>query len=259
MSKATTTALFPTRARIAATAALGTALLVSAFTAQAGELSANASITNNYLWRGLTQSLNKPATQGGIDYAADNGFYVGTWISNVEYEADDAYSYEHDMYFGFSGETSGVGYDVGYLYFNYDDNAQFDFSEIYGSLSFGAFSVGANILVDTEAEEGIGQDFGFGEASYLYADYAITLENEAELSFHVGRHGGDFVDAFNGVTDDYIDYGVTLAKDGFAFSVIGTSLGSDDNNDGEEDFASMSARDNDEIKFMLSYSLDFEL
>ena len=61
------------------------------------------------------------------------------------------------------------------------------------------------------------------------------------------------------VTDDYIDYGVTLAKDGFAFSVIGTSLGSDDNNDGEEDFASMSARDNDEIKFMLSYSLDFEL
>lgn len=163
------------------------------------------------------------------------------------------------MYFGFSGETSGVGYDVGYLYFNYDDNAQFDFSEIYGSLSFGSFSVGANILVDTEAEEGMGQDFGFGEASYLYADYAITLENEAELSFHVGRHGGDFVDAFNGVTDDYIDYGVTLAKDGFAFSVIGTSLGSDDNNDGEEDFASMSARDNDEIKFMLSYSLDFEL
>ena len=259
MSKLTNALKSSTRAKLAATAALGGSLLLASVSSHAGELSANASVTNNYLWRGLTQSLNKPATQGGIDYAADNGFYVGTWISNVEYEADDAYSYEHDMYFGFSGEANGVGYDVGYLYFNYDDNAEFDFSEIYGSLSFGAFSIGANILADTEAAEGEGQDFGFGQATYLYADYAIELANEAELSFHAGRHSGDFVDAFNGVTDSYFDYGVTLAKDGFAFSIIGTTLGSDDNNDGEEDFASMSARDNDEIKFMLSYSGDFEL
>ena len=62
-----------------------------------------------------------------------------------------------------------------------------------------------------------------------------------------------------GTTDDYLDYGVTLAKDGFAFTISGTTLGSDDNNDGEEDYASMSARDNDNIKFVLSYSVDFAL
>lgn len=258
MTKALNAMTTSTRAKLVATTALGASLMLTSVAAQA-ELSANASITNNYLWRGLTQSLNKPATQGGIDYAAENGFYVGTWISNVEYEADDAYSYEHDMYFGFSGESGGIGYDVGYLYFNYDENAEFDFSEIYGSLSMGAFTLGINVLADTEAAEGAGQDFGFGQATYLYADYAIELANEAELSFHAGRHAGDFVEAFNGVTDDYFDYGVTLAKDGFAFSIIGTTLGSDDNNDGEEDFASMPARDNDNIKFMLSYSVDFAL
>lgn len=246
------------RSSLLAASVLAGGLLLASTSAQA-EWSANASITNNYLWRGLTQSVNLPATQGGIDYAAENGFYAGTWISNVEYDAGDAFSYEHDMYFGLSGEASGIGYDIGYLYFNYDDNAEFDFSEVYGSLSFGAFSVGANILANTEAEEGLGQDFGFGQATYLYGDYSLELANEAELSFHVGRHAGDFVEAFNGVTDDYFDYGVTLAKDGFAFSVIGTTLGTDDNNDGEEDYASMSARDNDEIKFVLSYSLDFAL
>jgi hypothetical protein len=38
-----------------------------------------------------------------------------------------------------------------------------------------------------------------------------------------------------------------------------TSLGDDDDGDGFEDYASMPARDNDEIKFVVSYGIDFEL
>ena len=38
-----------------------------------------------------------------------------------------------------------------------------------------------------------------------------------------------------------------------------TSLGDDDDNDGIEDYASMSARDNDEVKFVVGWSTDFEL
>ena len=117
MTKAFNAMRTSTQAKLVATTALGASLMLTSVAAQA-ELSANASITNNYLWRGLTQSVNLPATQGGIDYAADNGFYVGTWISNVEYDAGDAFSYEHDVYFGYSGEAGGIGYDVGYLYFN---------------------------------------------------------------------------------------------------------------------------------------------
>ena len=82
------------------------------------ELSGNVSVTNNYIWRGLTQSINESAVQGGIDYADESGFYIGTWASNVSYDSDDAYSYEHDIYFGFSGEAEGFSYDVGYLYYN---------------------------------------------------------------------------------------------------------------------------------------------
>jgi len=38
-----------------------------------------------------------------------------------------------------------------------------------------------------------------------------------------------------------------------------TSLSTDDDGDGFEDYASQPARDNDEIKFVVSYGVDFEL
>ena len=81
-----------------AVAVSSAALLTSA--PSFAELSANVSVTNNYIWRGLTQTTNDAAVQGGIDYADESGFYAGTWVSNVNYGADDVYSYEHDLYFG---------------------------------------------------------------------------------------------------------------------------------------------------------------
>ena len=123
--------------RILSLAAAG--LLLSAGTVQADEWTANFAASNNYIWRGLTQSINEAAISGGIDYAADSGFYIGTWASNVSYAADDVYSYEHDMYGGFAGEAGGISYDIGYLYYNYDAEAEFDFGEVYGSIGFGAF------------------------------------------------------------------------------------------------------------------------
>ena len=218
--------------------------------ASADELTANAAVANNYIWRGLTQTENAPAVSGGIDYAADNGFYAGTWVSNVSYAPGDVFSYEHDLYLGYSGEFGdGIGYDVGYLYYNYDKEAEFDFSEIYGSLSVGDFAFGLNILVATEADEAPGQDFGFGETIYAYADYAVTVREDVELGFHLGYHDGDFSEAFNGVPEGYIDYGLSLSKDGFTFAITGTDL----DNPGPDNL------DTDEIKFTISYAVDFEL
>lgn len=48
----------------------------------------NLSITNQYVFRGLTQTDGKPALQGGIDYAHSGGFYFGTWLSNISWYTD---------------------------------------------------------------------------------------------------------------------------------------------------------------------------
>ena len=227
--------------------------------AASAELTANVSVTNNYIWRGLTQTTNEPAVQGGLDWASESGFYIGTWASNVQYDADDAYSYEHDIYGGFAGEAGGMSYDIGYLYYNYDENAGYDFSEVYGSIGFGNFSATLSLLASAEPDEGPGEDFGFGEASYWSFDYAVPLASGAELGLHAGYHEGDFMYSFNGATDDYWDFSISIAKDGFSAMVTQTSLGDDDNGDGIEDYASQSARDNDEVKFVVSYAVDFEL
>ena len=40
------------------------------------ELSGNIGFTNNYIWRGVSQSVGDAAISGGIDYGY-KGFYVG--------------------------------------------------------------------------------------------------------------------------------------------------------------------------------------
>jgi uncharacterized protein (TIGR02001 family) len=225
------------------------ALLTLAGVTHAGEWSANAGVSSNYLWRGLTQTENEAAVSGGIDYVADSGFYVGTWASNVNYAAGDVFSYEHDLYAGFSGEAGSISYDVGYLYYNYDSEAEFDFGEVYASISVAGFTLGTYLLANTEADEGEGQSFDFADTYYLYADYAFEIRKGLELGFHVGHHDGDFNEAFNGVPGGYTDANVSLSKDGFSFKVSKTNL----------DDVGADSLDNDAVKFVVSYSVDIAL
>ena len=48
--------------------------------------------------------------------------------------------YEVDLYTGFSGgDEDGLGWDVGLVYYAYPDESDFNYPEIYGSLSYGWF------------------------------------------------------------------------------------------------------------------------
>ena len=234
--------------RFAAAAALAGCALAAP--AQAGDWSANASVTNNYIWRGLSQTENEAAVQGGIDYAADNGFYAGTWTSNVNYGPSDVYSYEHDIYLGYAFSTGNISWDFGYLYYNYDKEAEFDFGEVYGTVGIGGFSASLYVLTNTEADEGEGQDFGAGSTYYASADYGFEIGNGVEIGLHIGYHDGDFAEAFNGTDDGYFDYNVSVAKDGFAFMITDSNAGG---------AAAEGGYDNDQVKFVVSYSFDIDL
>jgi uncharacterized protein (TIGR02001 family) len=245
------------------------ALLALSSNAAVAQITANASFTNNYIWRGLTQTINQAAVQGGLDWASDSGFYVGTWASNVEYAPGDPYSYEHDIYFGYSGETDSFSYDVGWLYYNYDAAADIDFHEIYGTLGFGDFSVTGYILGGTEADEAAYEadfgvtnaDFGFGEAFYLSLDYSFETESGLGITLHAGHHDGDFMTWFNFATGSYTDYSVSFHVNNFTFMITDTDLDST-LTPGPTPFRSgldVSGNDNGEPKFVVSYSMDFDL
>ena len=52
--------------------------------ARASELSGVATLTSEYIYRGLTMSDGNPAAQLGIDYEHDTGLFAGAWASTVD-------------------------------------------------------------------------------------------------------------------------------------------------------------------------------
>ena len=119
-------------------AALG--LLAAAAGANA-EVSSTWTLTNDYDFRGITQSAKDPAVQASLDCATESGWYVGAWASNVDFGDDVDIDYEVDLYTGFSGgEEEGLGWDVGLVYYAYPDESDANYPEIYGKLNYDVFS-----------------------------------------------------------------------------------------------------------------------
>ncbi|MEJ2308668.1 MAG: TorF family putative porin [Gammaproteobacteria bacterium] len=139
------------------------------------ELSANIGVTSDYLWRGVTQSGHEAAVSGGVDYAHDSGFYAGIWTSTLGGD-----NQELDGYLGFAGEYNDLGYDVGYIYYGYLNADDWDFSEIYGSLSWMWLSGGINYTVSGQADDN--SRFIEGDI-YYFASATFDLETVSpELS-----------------------------------------------------------------------------
>ena len=50
-----------------------------------GEFSAGVLLTNDYVFRGISQTDDVPAIQGNIDWSHDSGIHLGMWASNVKF------------------------------------------------------------------------------------------------------------------------------------------------------------------------------
>ena len=200
-------------------AAIAVSLLSGAMatTVQAGEISANVSLVSDYRFRGISQSNEDIAIQGGFDYAFDNGIYVGTWGSSIDFDSTDGFngSLELDYYAGWAmevGENSVI--DVGYMYYDYpgDDGAEGDYQEVYGSFSFHDFTIGLNYSDDYYGET----DTFF----YYHANYSFSLGENWGLNVHVGYNDLEKNGGFLGTREaSYTDYSV-----GLTWSVVGVDL-----------------------------------
>ena len=117
------------------------AFLLASLSINSAEFESNIAITNDYIWRGMTQSNEEPAISGGFDISSENGLYFGTWGSSIEFGGDTA-SMELDYYFGISNELeNGLSYDLGYISFTYPGDDEADFEEIYLELGYSYFGI----------------------------------------------------------------------------------------------------------------------
>ena len=94
----------------------------------ASPLTFNVGVVSDYIFRGISQTHGDPAVQGGIDYVFPNGFYVGTWASNVTWVKDytNKGDVEVDLYGGYRSTigSSDFGYDIGAIAYMYPGHGQ---------------------------------------------------------------------------------------------------------------------------------------
>lgn len=221
--------------------ALSTGLLLT--TNAFATVSGNIGGTSNYLWRGVTQTNDAVAIQGGIDYSHDSGFYAGTWASNVDF-GDDT-SYELDLYAGYAGSiTDDLSYDVGYLYYGYPDaESSIDFGELHGAITWKWVELSYSHVINA-GDDIAAEPLDNKDMSYLAATATFPLTDKLSLSFHYGYSSGDVVEAWFD-EDSYADYNVTLSAD--------TSMGTVSFIVSDTDLM------NDDAKITLGYSYSFDL
>ncbi len=83
-------------------------------------LTANVNLASSYRFRGLDQTFNQPAIQGGVDLTMPYGFYVGNWNSNVSQAAAPGGNIEMDLYGGWKyAFNEDVGLDTGLINYFY--------------------------------------------------------------------------------------------------------------------------------------------
>lgn len=216
------------------------------------ELSANAAITSNYIWRGITQTNDQAAGQGGIDYGHDSGLYAGTWVSNVAFGNETDGGYEMDVYAGFGGEAGSLGYDLGVITYQYPMAPSTNFTEVYASGTMSIVTVGLAYTVDA-ASGNENAPFDSGDM-YVYGSLDFGAGN-TDMSLYLGSYmfDADGTGADKAGEVNYSHYGASISKDGFTFAV--------DKNDVESANPVFGLSDGsaDNVRFTASYAIDFEL
>ena len=217
--------------------------------------SGNFSLVSDYRFRGLSQTGKKPAIQGGFDYAHESGIYVGTWWSSVSgNQYPGGSSLETDWYGGYKFElVKEVAADIGLIHIYYPGvsitaNTPFavsvpgshgtaDTSEIYGGLSYQAFSIKYNRTIGNSLfgldYPTAGQACPLGSASGCYSSTATTkgsgyldlganfaIADQLTLNLHLGHqtvaHYGNY---------SYSDWKIGLTRELAGYSLAAALIG----------------------------------
>lgn len=176
------------------------------------DIGGNLSLTSDYRHRGISQSNETVAIQGGIDWFNDQGFYASVWASNVDFFPtgsilDDGAAVEFDVWAGYAGSINDdLSYDMTLYYFQYPgDDIDQNFVELGLGLNYEDFRLAYNYAND---------HLNLGLANqYIALSYTAVLPQELSLELHAGHSFGELYDdpAVLGL-EEYTDYSISLSK-----------------------------------------------
>ena len=185
-------------------------MMMAGISVAQAQVTGNLGLTSDYRFRGVSQTQNAPAVQGGIDYNHSSGLYVGNWNSSVSSQMySNGSGVESDLYAGFKKDIyKGLTLDVGsYNYFypraTNNTSTNFDTNELFAGLGYGPVSV--------KYSQSLSNYFGTANSKnsqYFQADFAqplVYISKNLSLLAHVGR-----TEVNNNSNLNYTDYNVGL-------------------------------------------------
>ena len=197
---------------------IATLILPSAAIAQDSSatlpISANLTFATDYAFRGISQTQERFAVQGGFDYASEaTGIYVGTWASNVDFDSET--SVELDLYGGWAKSFGDFGVDVGIIHYNYPGESGLNTDEVYVGGSWKWIS--AKYYVNTS-------DSFFGALNEDGEYLSISGSYDLPIGVNIGASYG--MNSFNTSSSDYDDYSLSL---GYSYGGLDFGLAYVDN------------------------------
>jgi uncharacterized protein (TIGR02001 family) len=195
----------------------------------AKNFSGSATLTSDYVFRGLSQTDEDPAVQASFDYKHPAGVFLGAWASNVD-EAISEGNVEIDFYGGYRGQLfEKLSYELSIIYYWYPGGAHdpdWDFVELHGGLNY-AF---AGLPLDPNVGLGFNYSPDFygedGNAYFFNGTLRLTLPYGLGLGFELGYQdvegdkltgNGRGLDGKDGF--DYLFWKVGLSKEVVGFSL----------------------------------------
>lgn len=180
-------------------------LLVAGVSAPAwgDQIKGNIGVVSDFVFRGISQTDNKPAVQGGVDYIHEGGLYAGGWASTLDIPGSDAKA-RADLYGGYGGKWGqGARWDVGAILYTFIADTDRNFYEVYGGVTLGPLSGKLSYSPDEHN-------------TYIEAAWRQDIGSGVNLKLHAGQSLLD-------EARDYADVAVGLSKN-FAGLEVGVSV-----------------------------------
>ncbi|ONF95710.1 TorF family putative porin [Sphingomonas jeddahensis] len=173
-------------------------------------VSGSVGLVSDYRFRGVSQSDEQLAVQGGLTIAHESGVYIGTWGSNLSgWGTFGGANMELDLIAGYKTTFDDVTVDVGATWYMYPggfDNTDFiePYVKVSGTMGPAALTVGAAYAPKQEALgawyfNGTSAATGFyddpgakGDNLYVWVDGAAGIPNTpVTLKGHAGFSNGN--------------------------------------------------------------------
>jgi uncharacterized protein (TIGR02001 family) len=152
-------------------ALLGATMLIGVCRAE-GTWSGSIGATSNYIYRGISQTYNGPALQGGGTYQSAFGWFAGAWGSNVDPYPGGGKTFEElDFYAGLirplSSDFTVKGTYTHYAYAQDPRADHYDYDEIAVSVAYSDL-LAASVSYQPNYTSYSGLDFAYRRPATAY-------------------------------------------------------------------------------------------